>query len=467
MVTKEDELSKRKRLVSLLERLILKGTHKQYHKFFQKYHEADVADALEELPVNLRHKFFRTVKPEIAVEFLEEMEMSQQMQLVLDLKVELAAKFIEEMEPDDAVDLLEELLEENEEEAEKIISALPKAEAADIKELLSYEDGSAGAIMTPEFISIPEDLSVSEALADFKLQSPPESEVAFYIFVVDVDNKLIGYTTLRDLVMTDLESKVQDIRDDYPIKATVNMDQEEVARIFQKYDLVVLPVVDEENDLVGIITVDDVVDVVVEEATEDIYKLSGTAEINETKLISGKIVHSLRSRLPWLLLTILGGFLASYVITIYSNSFSPKLFSLALSLSFIPLLMGLGGNVGNQSATIIVRGISTGVVKEEYSARYIIRECAVGFFIGLIIASIVFSYVLFQYKYLLFASIVALSLVANITAASFIGSALPLFLRRCRIDPAVASAPFISTALDIIGQIIYFTLSLFVISKFM
>ncbi|MFC1770561.1 magnesium transporter [Candidatus Margulisiibacteriota bacterium] len=466
MDLKNSEAIKKKKLSNLLERMIAYGTEKQYHLVFQKYHEADIADALEELSSEHRHRFFQTVKPEIAVEFLEEMEMPQQLELILQLKTELAAKFIEEMEPDDAADLIEELIEEDEEEAARIIDALPQEEAEDLKELLAYKEGSAGTIMTVDFMSIPENLTVREAMKNFKAQKPPDSEVSFYIFIVDENEKLVGFTTLRDLVMASLDVKVKDIRNDYPIKVAVDMDQEDVARNFQKYDLAVIPVVDDVDTLVGIITIDDVVDVVVEEATEDIYRLSGTAETGETQLISGRIIHSVRARIPWLILTIFGGMIASYVITIYSHNFRPKLFSLALSLSFVPLLMGLGGNVGNQSATIIVRGISTGLVKDDYSFKYIIRECAIGFLIGLIVAFFVFSFIFFQYKYFLFAFIVASSLLANITVASFIGSALPILLKKCRIDPAVASAPFISTALDIIGQIIYFTLTLYILTKF-
>jgi magnesium transporter len=452
------------KLVLLLDRLIKKGNTKQYNLFFQKYHEADIAEALVEFPKVDRLKFFRTANPELAAEVLEELETEEQIKLILELKTELAAKFIEEMEADDAVDLLEELLLENEEEAEKILEALPKEDAADIKELLAYKEDSAGAIMNPEFLSIPENLTVAQALIRFKKLDPPTSEVSFYIFVVNEENKLVGYTTLRNLVMTPANTDIKEIRKEYQTRTYIDMDQEEVARIFQKYDYVILPVVDHDDVLVGVITVDDIVDVVVEEATEDIYKLSGTGDIEEAKLISGKLIYSIKSRLPWLALTIIGGIIASFLITTYSGSFRPKIFSLALSLSFVPMLMGLGGNVGNQSATIIVRGISTGQVKDKQVFKYILRESLVGFFIGFIISVLVFLYVFFSFNSNLFALIVAASLIANITVAAFIGSALPIILRKCSVDPAVASAPFISSALDIIGQLIYFALTLWVLS---
>ncbi|MCP4049293.1 MAG: magnesium transporter [bacterium] len=448
---------------NLLKRLIERGSPKECHMFLNKYHEADIADALEELDFEARLSFFQMVKPELAAEVLEEMIINQQIQLISDLKTELGARYIGEMEPDDAADLIEELLERDEEKAVEIIEALPAKEAEDIKELLSYKEDSAGAIMTSEFVSIPEKLSVEQALIRIKRQKPPDTEVSFYIFIVDENGALVGYTTLRNLVLSAQDTLVKDIRNDYPIKADINIDQEEVAKLFQKYNLIVMPVVDENNLLAGIVTVDDVVDVVVEEATEDIYKLSGTSEIDEYKLISGNPAYALKSRLPWLMVTISGGILASFIINIFSDLYKDQLFSLALSLSFVPLLMGLGGNVGNQSATIIVRGISTGFVKTGHPFRYIFRELRVGFLIGCIISIVVFIFNYLVNQPVIFSLIVSLAILGNITVAAFIGTCLPILFRKLRIDPAVASAPFISTTLDIVGQLIYFSMILVVV----
>ncbi|MFT5170426.1 MAG: magnesium transporter [Candidatus Marinamargulisbacteria bacterium] len=467
MKPSKDQLSLGTR-TSLVKRLIESGTVKQYHAFFQRYHDADVAEALEELPSDYQQKFFQKIKPEIAADFLEEMGLPQQAEVLSEIKTELAAQYIEEMEPDDAADLLEELIETDEAKAESIIDALSKEEAEDIKGLLSYAEDSAGAIMTSEFLSIPEELTVKQALAHFKNQDPPDSEISFYIFVINDDNRLIGHTTLRTLVMSKETSKVKDIRYDNTIKTTVDDDQEEAARLIQKYDLLALPVVDHQNRLVGLITVDDIVDVVVEEATEDLYKLSGTSEFNEEKLLSGNIGYALRSRLPWLFITILGGLLASYIITLYSQNYpAGTLVSLSLFLSFIPLLMGLGGNVGNQSATIIVRGLSTGHIKDKTPFTYIFRETLVGCSIGILVGAIVFSVNFFLQPSTLFSVIISVSIFANITIAAFIGSSLPIILKKCRVDPAVASAPFISTALDIIGQLIYFAVTFFLLTSFL
>jgi magnesium transporter len=216
---------------------------------------------------------------------------------------------------------------------------------------------------------------------------------------------------------------------------------------------------------VGLITVDDIVDVVIEEATEDLYKLSGTSDYDEQKLLEGHIGYAIKSRLPWLIITIFGGLIGSHIITKYASVFSSHHFTLALSLSFAPLLVGLGGNIGNQSATIIVRGLSTGYVRIDKPFRYILRETAIGFTIGLILSIFLYIVTLYFVGNPLLTKIVSISLLINLTTASLIGSSLPIILKKLSIDPAVASAPFLSTSIDIIGQLIYFALTLYVIAK--
>jgi len=447
-----------------LHRLIQHKKPADYSQFFKDYHEADIAEQLSLLPLDNQHQFFRNVNPELGAHVLEELTLNQQIELIAHLKLALAAKYVEEMDPDDAADLIEELQDTDETKAQEIIHALPQSDADDIQELLTYKPDSAGSIMTSQHISIPENLTVKSALTHIKKQNPPDSEIAFYIFITDKAHRLLGYTTLRNLLMASGADKVKTIRNDYPIKVHIDDDQEDVALLFQKYDVTALPVVNDDNELVGLITVDDGVDIVVEEATEDLYKLSGTSDIDEEKLIRGNIIYAITSRVPWLILTILGGILASYLITIFSSHFNTTLFPLAITLSFIPMLMGLAGNVGNQSATIVVRGIATGHFNLTRTYRYIIRELTVGTLIGSIIAAIVFliSYLILNIQYLL-VMIVSISILLNIITATLLGTCLPLLFRKLNIDPAIASAPFISTTLDIMGQLIYFIITLSVI----
>lgn len=451
-------------LDKVIDRLIQKRNTRLFTLFLKKYHEADIAEALSSLDKSLQIQFFQFIKPELASEVLEELSLDRQSALIQELRTDVVAKYIQEMEPDIAADVIEELIGNNIKKATSIINALPKKDAEELKKLLNYKDGTAGSLMTTEVMSIPENLTVSEALNKIREFDPPDSEISFYTYVVNENHELIGYTTLRNLVMAEPHHKVHKLRNDNPIRVNVDEDQEEVARTFQKYDLLALPVVDNDNILVGLISVDDIVDVVVEEATEDFYKLSGTSDFNETKLLHGNIFYSLKSRLPWLLITILGGLLAAFIISNYADLFVEKYFALALSLSFGPLIVGLSGNVGNQSATIFVRGISTGHVKAKKYMFHILRESLIGFIIGITLALLLYWFNILLGFNVLISSIISITLIANITFAAIFGSALPIILDKLSIDPAVASAPFVSTTIDIVGHLIYFALTLYIVA---
>lgn len=444
--------------------LLESSTNNDILDFLDQYHEADIAEAVDELTPEERVLFFNKIKPKDAVDIVEEMDLQNQSELISTLKDTLASKLVEQMDPDDRVDLLEELQETDEEKAEKIIKSLPKDDVTDVRQLLSYPEDSAGSIMTTTFLSIPENLTVKQAIDAIKKQDPNDIS-SFYIYIVNTEKKLVGFTTFRDLVMSTSNTKIKTIRDEASIMTYTDTDQEEVAQSFRKYDIVEMPVINAEHEIVGIISIDDVVDVVVEEATEDIYKLSGTSELDESHLLTSNVFKATLSRSPWLLVTILGGILASYLITQYSIKFTATIFPLALSLSFIPMLMGLGGNVGNQSATIIVRGLATGTIKTKSAWQYVLKEALVGLLIGILMGSGVFFFNFSVSGHsLLFSGIVSFALISNIFVATLIGTSLPLFFEKAKIDPAVASAPFISTTLDIIGQVIYFSLTLKILS---
>jgi magnesium transporter len=448
-------------LSKALKTLIKSGTANQYVLFFKKFHEADIAECVSDLTPEEKETFFKKINPESAADILEILDKDEQIEIISKFKVTSAAKFIEEMDPDNAVDLLEELSETNELKAQKIINALPEKEKSDIQTLLAYEESSAGSLMTSSYLSIPENLIVSEALSSIKKQHPPESELSFYIFITSTDNKLVGYTTLRDLVFSSNKTKVKSLRHEHHISIDHYADQEEVAQLFQKYDMSVIPVVNEANHLLGAITVDDIVDVVVEEASEDIYKLSGTSSLTKPNPLSISITKTIFYRIPWLIIGIFGGVIASGIINAYSNSFNNSIFPLALSLSFIPLIMGLSGNVGNQSSAIIVRGLATGTIKDNQTWATLFHELMVSLCIGSIISTILFLINHFFFNYsLIFSSIVSISLLGNIIVAAIVGTLLPLLFNKLAIDPAIASAPFISTTLDIICQLIYFSITL-------
>ena len=396
------------------------------------------------------------------MDVFEEMDVDSQIEIIQNFKIENAAELIEKMDKDDGVDLLEALLDEDEEKAQQILSKMDMDDQIQLNRLLTYKEDSAGTLMTTDFVSIPEQLTVKDALDLYKKKSPEENDMAFYLFIVNEYDQIKGVISIRKLLLAPSDSLVKDVRNNYPIKVHVDSDQEDVAKMFQKYRSIILPVVDDLDIVLGVITIDDVVDVVVEEANEDILKLSGTSgdDIQGDKLIQGSILYALVHRLPWLFVTIIGGIIASLIMISYSKSLSKSMISLSFILSFVPLLMGLGGNVGNQSATILVRALAINQIDDTKKVLTILRECCVGLIIGVIIGLIVSGYVYVSSKSAIMAICIGLTIAINMSVASLIGAALPVVFKALNIDPAVASAPFISTALDIIGQIIYFTIAI-------
>ena len=445
-------------LLELLVRLIEGGTQSQFNLLFHKYHEADIADSLELLTGDQRTRFFTLFKPKDSVEIFEEMDLDSKIDVIQRFKVESAAELIEKMDKDDAVDLLEALLDDDESNAQKILGKMEIQDQIDLRRLLKYTDDTAGTLMTTDYISIPEKLTVKEALKRYKEKMPKENDAAFYLFIVNENNQIKGVISLRTLLLSPENKYVKEIRNDYPITVHVDNDQEEVAKIFQKYRSIVLPVVDDMNIVLGVITVDDIVNVVIEEASEDILKLSGTSgdDLQSNKLIEGDIWYALVHRLPWLGVTIIGGVIASYIMIIFSKLIDKQLISLSLVLSFVPLLMGLAGNIGNQSATILVRAFAISDVKISKRLVIVFREILIGGSIGSLIGAIVGSFVWFSTGNSIFALCIMSAIFLNMTIAALFGASLPVIFKQMNIDPAVASAPFISTSLDIIGQLVYY-----------
>lgn len=451
-----------KRLLHLLERLVERGNQHQLNLLFHKYHEADIAEALELLPTEKKLRFFNRILTNKTVDVFEEMDVNFQIEVIQNFKVENAAELIEKMDKDDGVDLLEALLDEDKSKAQQILDKMDVEDQIELNRLLNYKNDSAGTLMTTEFVSIPEKLSVSAALSLYKEKSPIENDAAFYLFIVNEHHQIQGVISLRKLLLSPPDDLVKNIRNDYPIKVHVNTDQEDVATLFQKYRSIILPVVDDLDVVLGVITIDDVVDVVVEEANEDMLKLSGASgdDLQGNKLIEGPIVYALVHRLPWLFVTIIGGIIASLIMIYYAEKLDGRWVSLSFILSFVPLLMGLGGNVGNQSATILVRALAMNQINSSKQVMTIFREFLLGGIIGACIGSLVGGYVYWASSNQFMGLCIALTIIINMSVASLLGAALPVILKVFNIDPAVASAPFISTTLDVVGQVIYFSIAL-------
>jgi len=314
-------------------------------------HPGDLLELLDQLGDGEKEELLELLSDSEATALIQEMEPFEQVSLFRLLSRERAPAILKEMASDDAVDLLGEL------SPKEIAELLPLVDedTAKFSGLLKYPEESAGGIMTTEYISLPADLPVEEAIARLR-EIAPQAETIYYVFVVDVENRLIGVLSLRDLIAAPDGTPLKEIMKHNVISVNALLDQEEAARVVAKYDLLAVPVVDDDNRLLGIITFDDIMDVLEQEATEDIYRLAGAGEVTGVELMEASIYKIAWHRTPWLLLSMLGGILAGYIM----SAFESTLEAILVLAFFIPVIMDMGGNVSTQTSTIFVRGIATG-----------------------------------------------------------------------------------------------------------
>ncbi len=422
----------------------------QIREILTKTHQADIADVLKSLNRLKDKKILieqlEAEKVALVLNELDSEEISQLLSMLPDLKI---TEVFEHMPYDDAADFLGELPESDK---EKYLDLFDTSSAEDLQELLSYKDDTAGGIMTTEFITIPYNISVDKAIKALR-ENAVDAETVYYVYVINLKNQLMGVISLRELIIASQDLMVSEVMKRNIISVNVNDDQEEVAKVVARYDFLAVPVVDDKNHLLGIITVDDVIDVIHEEAEEDIYKMAGVSGLEDD--INARLSTTLGSRLPWLFVTLIGGLISGNVL----SAFSDQLDKMVVLTFFIPLLAGMGGNVGTQSSTVAVRGIATGFINKETVRKTITRELMIGVLIGSIMGTMVAIVAYFWQYNMKLGFVVGLSMMANIFTAATMGTLVPLFFKRVGIDPAVASAPFITTAIDVLGLIIYSTLA--------
>ncbi len=429
-------------------------------EYLESLHYIDIADIMDEFDKEEKNTLFELIPIEFASGILEELEPKAFSNLLKDLDDRKKYLILDEMSQDDIVDKLEDLSDA------RIIEIFKHMDIEDsrmIKKLLAYESDVAGGLMTSEFVSMPEDMSKAEALEYLKTNAP-DAETIYYTFVVDNQRKLVGVLSLRDLILAENDTKIVEIMHKNVISVNVYDDQEEVAQVVSKYDLLAVPVVNNFDKIVGIITVDDIIDVIEEEATEDIMKFAGTTEndTSEENTVFENIISSTKARLPWLIITVFGGLVSASIV----RHFQGVLNANTVLALFMPLLAGMGGNVGTQSSTITVRNIAVGSIETRDIPITLFHEITVGIIVGIICATVVAiaSYIL--NGELIISLIVGISMTANIITAATIGTVVPLVFKKINVDPAIASAPFISTTVDITSLTIYFSMATFLISKF-
>lgn len=433
------------RLIEKINNLVSKRQKKKLEELVLDMHIADIAEILRETSVNNAQFIYQILNEEKSAEVLVELDDSLREDLLSALSPkEIAIDVIEKLESDDAADVIGELSEKKQEE---VLSHLKDQEHAnDISDLLTYDEDTAGGLMAKELIKVNENWTTLQCLREMRKQAEHVKQV-HTIYVVDNNDVLLGSMSLRRLLLTETNTPIKEIIKTDIISVYASEDDEDVARIMNKYDLVVLPVVDHKKKLLGRITVDDIMDVVKEEAEKDYQMASGILEDVES---SDSIWTLTRARLPWLLIGMIGGIIGASIIGVFNIKDN---FELAL---FIPLIAAMGGNVGVQSAAIVVQGLANDSIKIEGIFKKLIKELGVGLLNGLICSLIILATTIIL-KYPIDLSItVSISLLAVVVFAALFGTFVPLTLRRYNIDPALATGPFITTANDVLGLFIYF-----------
>lgn len=410
-------------------------------------HAVELADIFDELSIEKARIIYIHLSQEIAADVLVELEEDVRERFLKYLSVEeIATVFIHNMDSDDAADIIGELSEEK--QAEVLSQIQDIEQAGDIVDLLSYDQDTAGGLMAKELIAVNENLSVTACLDEIRKQASEVDEI-YFIYMVDDDGMLTGTLPLKQLLLTNGESKIKNICDSNVISVKTDTESETVAQVMEKYDLVALPVVDSIGRLKGRITIDDVVDVIREEAEKDYQMISGISGDVEA---SDTVIQLTKARIPWLLIGLVGGVFGAMIIGVFENSLV-KFPEIAL---FIPLIAAMAGNVGIQSSSIIVQGLANNSLGLDTTSQKLVKELSVALLNGIILSTILFLFnLLFSDSFALTLT-VSISLLAVILFASLFGTFVPLALNRFKIDPALATGPFITTTNDVIGMFIYF-----------
>ncbi len=422
-------------------------------QFIEESYPADIADFLMDLDSEeLEYFFSKDIPPDLLGDIISYLDFDEMYFLARFFPVQVLSKILSKMYPDDAADFLGTMPVGK---IKTIFKLVKGKQASELQRLLGYDDESAGGIMTTEYLAFYSDQTAAKVLEKLRKISP-EAEMIYYIYVISRSKQLLGVLSVRQLLAAQPEEKLKNLMTENVIKVDINLDQEEVAHLFAKYDLLAVPVVNKRDQLMGIITVDDAIDVIEDEATEDIYKMAATADIH-----AGGLLGAVKKRIPWLLILLVGDLLSGSVI----KGFEASLHAIVALAFFIPVLMDMGGNVGTQSLTVVVRGLATGQLDFSNFWTHLWREIKVGFVMAFILGGIlsVAAYLWQSNPSLGF--IVGISMFITLLTAIIAGTSIPFLIDLIGADPAVAAGPFITTLIDISGLFIYFTLATLLMEK--
>lgn len=437
-------------------RLLRRNAHTNLVKLIRKTHPADLAIVFRYFNDEEQAQVFSImVEDGQAMEFLVELDDTLIANLLENESPERIATVIQESSANDQSYILGTL---EDEQAQSVIELLKTEEQEEIEELMGYPEDSAGAMMTTNVFTLYQNTICRDALKS--LQDQSEAEMVFYLYITDEDDRLVGVASLRALATTPADTILKDIMVKRVHTVRPETDQEEVAQIVAQYNYLAVPVLDADDHLLGIVTVDDVVDVIREEATEDFLQMAGAGKDREILLKSSW--ENARARLPWLFASWIGGIFAASII----GTFEHMLESMIALAAFIPVIIGMGGNIGTQSSTIIVRGIATGRIEIGSELKVLLKEVRVGIILGVLYGLLLGVFAKFRFIDAdpMLGVVVGLSIACSMLIAVAVGTFIPMFLRKVDIDPAVATGPFVTTSIDILGVLFYFVIAEYFLS---
>ena len=419
----------------------------------EELHAADLADVVEALPPERVGDFLRALPANRAAQVIEYLDEELRSEFLEHVSTEQAAEIISEMTPDDRADVLEDLEEKT---ADEILSDLTEEAREETEKLLQYEPDTAGGLMTTDFVSVEGNLSIESALYQVRaVARSGRRESMHAIYVGDADSRLVGVMSLRELMAAPEGATVSDVMHREVVTVSVSADREEVARVTSEYDLVVVPVVDGFQRIVGVITVDDVIDAIVEEQTEDVQRLGAVQPLEDPYFVSG-FWDVVRRRVVWRVVLFIGGIVTSTAIESYMSTLG----QLLTLMTFLPLIISSGGNSGSQSATLITRALAVGDVEIADALKVFLRELGQGLALGACLGAIGFVLVMIGTDHgARFGAVVSVSLILVVLVGTVVGSMLPLLLHRVGFDPAVASSPFVASIVDVTGIVVYFSVA--------
>lgn len=441
METIEQELNK----LDVIESALYHEDTENFRELFLDLHPYDQAVFFQVLDKPERMKVYAYLSPKEMSEIMENIELEDSERYIIEMDPRFAAMVLAEIAVDDAVDILQELTHE---QVASFLTIMDKDAADDIKGLLHYEEKTAGSIMTTEFVSFLETQTAGETLKQMK-ELAPDAETIYYTYVLDQDKKLVGVLSLRDLIVADENELISDLMSESVVSVSVGRDQEEIAQVMRDYDFLAVPVVDFQNHLLGIITVDDILDVMDEEAREDYSKFAAISDVDSK---DSTPVGAAKKRLPWLIILLFLGMITASLI----DSFEATLEEVPIVAIFIPLIAGMAGNAGTQSLAVAVRGIAVGNYGAEKKMKLVMREITTGLLVGATCGAVIVLTIFVWKGNIYLGILVGIAILATLTVATLSGAVIPLLMEKLKIDPAVASGPFITTLNDVTSVIIYF-----------